>query len=172
MNTIWTNSETNLSFRKLSSEDLSLLLELKNESWFGTHKISILNIEDQIHWYQSLDKNPHTPNNLFLIAEDNNLKIGVFKFNNIDWYNRRADVGWDIFKKYRGKGYGINLVSSGVKFANQLLQLHRLTAEILITNLPSIKCAEKAGFILEGTKKQEIFRDKKYIDNLIYGIIL
>ncbi len=36
-----------LSLRKLERNDLTLLKELKNESWFGTHNISFVNDYDQ-----------------------------------------------------------------------------------------------------------------------------
>ena len=32
---------------KISKEDLPLLRDLKNESWFGTHNISFVNLTDQ-----------------------------------------------------------------------------------------------------------------------------
>lgn len=172
---IWTDKETNLSFRKLNKSDLEDLNKLKNESWFGTHRISIVNIDDQIKWYDSLDRNPHTPSHLFLICElitNESIKIGTFKFNSIDWYSKRAEVGWDVFHSLRGKGFGKKIVKAGVGFAVDVLNLHRLTAEILETNKASQKCAEEAGFNLEGTKLKEILKNNEYVDNRIYGIIL
>lgn len=164
--------DNKIGFRKVSREDLDDLLELKSESWNSTHKVSLLGIEDQIRWFESLDRDPHTPNSLFLIAEENKIPIGVFKFNNIDWFSKRADVGWDVFYKFRGIGLGHKLVRGGIGFATKVLQLHRLNAEILENNIASQKCAEGGGFKLEGVKKSEILRNGIYVDNKIYGIIL
>ncbi len=160
-------------FRKLTETDLSNLLLLKDESWFGTHRVSILNIEDQKRWFDNLDKNPHTPAELYLVAQvGDQISVGLFKLQNIDWQNRRAEAGWDVYKQYRGRGFGKKIVEAGVSFSKEVLSLNRLRAEILVTNEASIKCAEKAGFKQEGLEKQAILKGGKFVDNLIYGIIL
>jgi len=80
-------------------------------------------------------------------------------------------VGWDIFKVCRGKGLGKKLVRAGVDFSFEMLNLHRLRADILETNLVSQKCAESAGFIKEGTEKSAVWKRKEWVDSYIYGII-
>ncbi len=160
------------SFRKLERDQLPFLLSLKNESWFGTHRISILNSDDQERWFESLDSDSHCPTCLILTAFCGGFPSGLWKLFNIDWQNRRAEVGWDIYKEYRGRGLGKRLVESGVAFCDDVLNLHRLRAEILVTNEASKKCALAAGFELEGVEKEAILKKGKYVDNLMYGIIL
>ena len=165
-----------ITLRKLSKNDLSLLFDLKQESWFGTHHVTIVNETDQEQWFENLDKNPHSPSNLFLIAEYTdesgyNIPIGLFKITNIDWVNRQADVAWDIFRIHRGKGLGKKLVTTGTRFAFEILNLHRLNAEILYTNEASQKCACAAGYLKEGCKRQAVFKYGIYIDSWMYGII-
>lgn len=165
-------------FTKLSKGHLENLFYLKNESWFGTHKISIVNMDDQKKWYESISKDVHQPPHLFLIGfhiDEMEVKrgpVGIFKYTSIDWVNRKADVGWDIFEKNRGKGLGKKIVKCGVSFAKDVLNLRRLNAEILINNTPSQKCAIEAGFIQEGCKRKEIHKKGEYLDNLIYGVLL
>ncbi len=78
-----------LRLRKLDEGDLDKLLELKQESWFGTHRVTILNSDDQKRWFASLDADPHCPKNLVLIASTNlHVDVGVFKAN-IDWARAR-----------------------------------------------------------------------------------
>ena len=57
------NHKNGIVLRKLEKEDLFLLKELKNESWFGTHNITFVNEQDQEKWFNSLDSNK----NLILI---------------------------------------------------------------------------------------------------------
>ena len=165
-------------FRKLMKEDLNRLLCLKNESWSNTHKVTITNMDDQYKWYESLLKESvNYPNNLVLIAaikldkggEPLTPTFGMYKILNINWVNRTANVGWDVFKVCRGKGYGKKMVAAGASFCFDVLNLRRLNAEILADNTASIKCAEAAGFTLEGTKMQEVHRCGKYIDSHVYG---
>ena len=164
-------SYESLTLRKLDRKDLKLLSELKQESCFGTHHVTIVNDTDQERWFEGLDRHPHQPSNLFLIAECEFGSLGLFKLTGIDWVNRQTDVAWDIFKPHRGKGFGKKLVMAGTSFAFEVLNLHRLNAEILETNKASHKCADAAGYKLEGCKKKAIYKNGKYVDSLVFGIL-
>lgn len=170
-----------IKLRKLCEKDLHDLKLLKDESWFGTHSVSIVNKCDQHRWFESMDTNVINPKSLMMIAEymfEGTVMfykpIGIFKITSIEWVNRTADVAWDLYEDYRGKGLGKPLVKSGVEFCFSILNLRRLDAEILETNLPSQKCAEAAGFILEGTRRQAVHcrgKEDKYIDSHFYGCL-
>ncbi len=75
----------NIILKKLCRGDLGVLLELKSESWETTHRITIATLEDQIRWFDSLDKDVHTPKNLMLIAygsiDETKPRIGLFKIS-------------------------------------------------------------------------------------------
>lgn len=169
--------ENGVSFRKVDKHDASLLLDLKNESWFGTHTVTLANYISQEKWIESISCETHCPRNLVLVAgcefanTPNHYDFGIFKLLNIDWQNRKAEAGWDVFKEYRGKGKGKKLVKVGVDFAFNVLNLHRLDAQILITNETSLKCAIATGFQIDGRQNEAIFKNGKYIDNLILGIL-
>ncbi len=160
--------------RKLEASDLILVKSLKDESWFGTHRVTIQNKYDIQNWFDSLSADVHAPVNLMLIGVQENkygLKsVGLFKITNIDWISRKADVAWDVFKDCRGKGLGKLLVVAGVSFCRNIFNLRRLDAEILKTNIASQKCAMCAGFKEEGCKKKAIYRNGEYLDSLIYGL--
>lgn len=163
----------NISFQKLERNHLSLLKELKDESWLNTHSVTLVNMDDQNKWFDALTVDPKR---LFLIAKDTTEEplqyyMGLFKLHNIDHINRSCDVGWDIFKAYRGQGLGKLLVEAGVNFCFNVLNFHRLNAEILTTNAASIKCAEFAGFEKEGVKRASNYKDSVYIDSICYGIV-
>jgi RimJ/RimL family protein N-acetyltransferase len=167
-----------IAFRKADRCDIKDLLELKNESWFGTHTVTFANTISQEKWLEKISLETHCPRDLVLIANcttehtvfDGGMNIGVFKILNIDWQNRKAEVGWDIYKEYRGKGFGKEIVKTGIDYAFKMLNLRRLDAQILCTNEASIKCAKHAGFALEGVQKQAIFKNGEYIDNLLFGV--
>lgn len=164
-----------MAFRKADKCDAAELLDLKNESHFGTHTVTYANLSSQEKWLESISCETHCPRNLVLIANVQVLTsghdCGIFKILNIDWQNRRAEVGWDIYKDFRGRGYGKKLVKAGVDFAFNVLNLHRLDAQILITNEISLKCAKAAGFQINGRQDKAIFKNGKYIDNLILGVL-
>lgn len=157
-------------FRKVEREDLGRLLELKLESFETTHHVAIVTMEDQERWFESLDKHIHTPRNLHLIAL-NPTKFGIIKLTNIDWISRSSDMAWDVFKEHRGKGLGKEMVKSGVDFCFDVLNLRRLTAEVLSNNPASAKCAEHAGFVKEGVKKESTYKSSSYLDSAVYGVL-
>jgi len=161
-----------LTLTKLQREDLSLLLALKSESWETTHHITIATMEDQVRWFESLDKDVHSPHNLVLMACNDDLKIGIFKISNVDWVNRSADVAWDVFKSHRGNGFGKSLVAAGSDFCFRILNLWRLNCEILETNIASQKCAFSSGFKKEGVKKESVIKLGSYVDSGIYGLLV
>jgi len=164
-----------ITFTKLDFENLSALLALKNDTWMHTHTTTLANTSDQERWFESLDGNVICPRNLVLQAHREDLPsdnmIGIFKIFNINYVNSTANVAWDIFKPMRGKGHGKRIVQGGVKFCSDILNLRRLDAEILEHNVASIKCAEFAGFVREGVRRQAVYKSGHYIDSVIYGFL-
>lgn len=163
--------ENGVGFRKAEKTDAKSLLDLKNESWFGTHTVTLANLASQEKWLESISYETHCPRNLVLMASNGPITFGIFKILNVDWQSRKAEVGWDIFKCNRGKGLGKKLVKAGVDFAFEVLNLRRLDAQILVTNQRSLACAQASGFEIEGTQRRAIFKKNEYIDNLLLGLL-
>jgi hypothetical protein len=161
-----------LMFRKLEESDLADLLCLKNESWLKTHQVSFLNMEDQKEFFLSFKSNVNQPKKLLLIAcKDSKQPIGLFSISNIDYMNRSADVGWALYPAFRGKKFGHKLVSGGTNICFRVLNLRKLTCEILPSNVPSLKCAQSTGYVEEGLKKESVFKLGKYIDSIVMGCL-
>jgi RimJ/RimL family protein N-acetyltransferase len=173
-------------FRKLVRRDLPALSELKAETWSNTHTATIVNSEDQDRWFDSMQTDVNQPTKLFLTltaaADSSTEAIGFFKIANVDYINRTADVGWDLLAAYRGKGIGQVLVTGGASFCFNFLNLRRLTAEILATNVASQRRAESAGFVMEGVKREAVYvripykhgplsTGTSYVDSQIWGLL-
>jgi len=157
-----------LTLKKIEREDLYWMKELKDESWFGTHQISILNMDNQQSWYEKINSSYR---DIVLKAYSEASIIGLFKIFNIDFINRCCDVGWDIIKGNRGKGLGKKIVEAGTDFCFEVINLNRLTAEILNSNTYSRKCAENSGFMQEGVKRQQVLKCNEFYDSYVYGIV-
>jgi RimJ/RimL family protein N-acetyltransferase len=153
---------------KISKEDLPLLRDLKNESWFGTHNISFVNLTDQEKWFETL--NPQKT--LILKAINNNEEIvGLYKIQNIDWINRKYDSAHDIFEQHRGRGYSKPVLEAGVDFGFEVLNMNRIDTEVLENNLASLKSAMWVGYIKEGLKRKCIHKCGEYLNSIILGIL-
>ena len=153
---------------KISKEDLSLLRDLKNESWFGTHNISFVNLTDQEKWFETL--NPQKT--LILKAIKSNKEIvGLYKIQNIDWVNRKYDSSHDIFEQHRGYGYSKPVLEAGVHFGFEVLNMNRIDTEVLENNLASLKSALWVGYIKEGLKRKCIHKCGEYLNSIVLGIL-
>lgn len=155
-----------LILTKIEEDDLPTLKQLKDESWFGTHTVAIVNMADQKAWFS---KNSSCV--LKVIDPEGLLIVGIFKIDNTNHVNRTCDVGWDVLSEHRGKGFGKKIVQAGVDFCFEVLNMNRLDAEILSNNEASQKCAYAAGFLREGCRREAVYRCSEYLDSLIFGIL-
>lgn len=74
-------------------------------------------------------------------------------------------------KENQGRGIGTFAVSSIVNHAFYNLNLRRLQLEVLEYNLAAQKLYRKIGFIEEGRKRKAVFKDGKYVDEIIMGLL-
>jgi len=113
-------------------------------------------------------------NNIFLAIVTNNddEHIGNIKLGPINWIHRSADIGIIIGEKSCwGKGYASEAITLLANFAFNSLNLHKLTAGCYETNQGSLKAFQKAGFQIEGVRKENNFSDGKYVDGVLLGKI-
>jgi len=170
-----------LTLRKVTRGDLDHLLRIRSDGWHGFHRTLLLNADDQERWYEGLGRD-----DVVLVAEregnplptwtrdalipGEQLRVGVFNAR-LDRDNRSVAVSWGVFEEYRGKGYGTKLVQAGVDFCFEMHDAYRLECEILATNVPSSKVAEKAGFRREGTRVEAVHRLDERLNSDIYGLL-
>lgn len=157
-----------MTLRKMGRQDLKDLKALKDESWFGTHNITIINMDEQEKWYESMIGNPR---HMVLIVEKDGQSIGVYKISNIDWQNGRYDSAHDVFKDFRGKGYGKPLLEAGIDFGFEVLNTHRIDTEVLENNIASQKCAKFVGFQEEGLKRRCVHKCDQWLNSIFYGLL-
>lgn len=164
-----------LKFGKIEQSDVTDFWHLKQDSWMMTHQKTIINHADQQAWFDHMEGNPNNPSNLVLSvrSRQNGIYVltGCYKVLRIDYISRSADVGWDLLKEFRGKGLGKAIVAGGANFCFDILNLRRLNAEILETNVPSQKCAEAAGFVLEGVKRESVHKPEGFVDSQFWGLL-
>lgn len=161
-----------LIFKKIEEHHLNDFKDLKDESWLMTHQKSIINMADQQKWFDHMDDDLNCPKNLVLAVLKGIILIGCYKVFHVDYINRSADVGWDLLKRYRGKSYGKAIVAGGANFCFDILNLRRLNAEIIATNIPSQKCAEATGFVLEGVNREAVHKPEGYVDSQFWGLLV
>lgn len=98
--------------------------------------------------------------------------IGNIGLHRIDWVNRVAKLGIVIGERdYWGRGYGTEAVRTMLRYAFRELGLNRVELEVFAFNARALRCYEKTGFRREGVRRKALFRDGKYHDIILMGIL-
>jgi RimJ/RimL family protein N-acetyltransferase len=115
-----------------------------------------------------------SPNHVILaiVDKESDKHIGNITLNNINWINRTADLGIMIGNKdFWGKGLGTEATKLMVQYAFEKLNLHKIWLGVHVSHEAAIRIYEKAGFEIEGRLRNHFYRDGKYHDMVIMGII-
>ena len=111
-------------------------------------------------------------NNVFLaiVAREGDRHIGNIKLGPIDWLHRTGDIGILIGERdCWGKGYAAEAIALLAEYAFGTLNLHKLTASCYEPNQGSTRAFTKAGFEIEGVRKQQFFCEGRYVDLVLLG---
>lgn len=82
------------------------------------------------------------------------------------------EIGYNIYKQeQRGKGYTSEALRLFSAYLFETKQINRLEIHASPGNIGSCKVAEKAGFQLEGTKRQACWVRGKYLDLNSYSLL-
>jgi RimJ/RimL family protein N-acetyltransferase len=69
-----------------------------------------------------------------------------------------------------GKGITTEAVQQVVEYGFKTFDVDRIFSRPFGTNLSSQKVLEKAGFKLEGKFEKAVYKNGKYLDELVYAI--
>ena len=98
--------------------------------------------------------------------------IGNIGLHNIDLIFRHGEIGIVIGEKaYREKGLGTQAVRLLVDYAFSQMNLHRIEYRAIADNERSIKTAKRIGFKEEGRRRETVYRNGRYKDDVILGLL-
>ncbi|MCM3454315.1 GNAT family N-acetyltransferase [Heyndrickxia oleronia] len=79
-----------------------------------------------------------------------------------------AMMGYSIHNQFWKNGYAIESVSAATDLFFSKLNFHRIELHINVDNHPSIRLAERTGFLFECVRKEFSYEDHQWTDFLIY----
>lgn len=107
-----------------------------------------------------------------IYLHDNSEPIGSIGLFNIKrGPSQTAMVGYSLDQEHNGKGYATEALRLIVDFAFDQLNLHRVEAEVMPSNIGSIKILERTGFHKEGIAKQNVRINGKWEDHQVLAIL-
>jgi len=130
------------------------------------------NSVEGLRCYVSAKLGDHDNVFLAIILKDQDRHIGNIKLGPINWIHRFADIGIMIgAKDCWGKGYATEAICLIADYAFRVLNLHKLTAGCYDANQRSAKAFQKAGFVIEGVRKQHFYHDGMYVDDILLALL-
>ena len=98
--------------------------------------------------------------------------IGTCGLHNIRPKDRDADLGIAIGEKdYWEKGYGTETAALLIKYGFEQLNLHRISSGAIEFNKRSRSLHKKLNFHQEGRLRKAMFRNGRYWDHILFGLL-
>ncbi|MUH36436.1 N-acetyltransferase [Zobellia amurskyensis] len=158
--------------RALEPSDLDFLYDLENstEIWeisgttapYSKHvlKLYLENAHRDIYDVKQLR---------LCICDQENFPVGLIDLFDFDPKNFRAGIGIVILKnENRNKGVGAEAIQLVCNYAFKTLNLRQLYANVMEGNNPSLHLFKKMGFEEVGLKKDWIFSEGKYKNEILF----
>lgn len=81
------------------------------------------------------------------------------------------EIGISLWPAARGQGYGSEAQRLLVRYLFAHTQVNRVQALTDIANIAEQRALEKAGFTREGVMRGKYFRDGRWQDEVVYGVV-
>lgn len=119
-------------------------------------------------FHEQYDKNRAIFWGIFI--KNTKVMIGFCKLE-IEVPKVRADIGYDLAKKYWNKGFMTEALKAIIDFAFENIGVNRIEASVDIKNEASIKVLKKNGFLQEGVMRQRSYFHGVYHDMIMLSIL-
>ncbi len=84
---------------------------------------------------------------------------------------RASKLGYMIDADHWGNGYATDAVRTMIKFAWEVLDLHRITAAVGPQNAASLAVVKRVGMAYEGRLRDHVFTNGDWRDSLLYSVL-
>lgn len=107
----------------------------------------------------------------FAIADETELLGGIGAVPQTDVHRFSAEVGFWLGQSHWNKGIITVVLPSFCNYLFTKFNFNRLIANVFEGNEASKKVLEKTGFVLEGIQRKNVFKENKFVDHYIYGLL-
>jgi len=97
--------------------------------------------------------------------------IGSVTLFHPDFTHRRAEIGYALGRAHWGNGYMQEALEAVLTFSFEVLDLHRIEADVDPRNAASIRTLERLGFQREGYLRERWQVNGEIQDALFYGLL-
>lgn len=164
-----------IGLRALEPEDLEFLYAIENNEAYW--QVSSTQAPFSKYLLKQYLENAHLDiyeaKQVRLVIEDNISKqpIGLIDLFDFNPQHKRAGIGILIAAEFQKNGFASDALAVLASYAFTHLNVHQLYANITSDNTKSIALFKKHAFKEAGLKKEWIFSDGKFKDELLFQLI-
>lgn len=164
----------NINLRALEPEDLDFLFNTENDEAFW--EISSTQLPFSKYILKKYIDNAHqdiyeAKQYRFVICNTTNIPIGMIDLFEFNPQHSRVGVGILITPEYQGNNYASEALDLVIEYVFTYLNVHQIFANITSENKKSISLFEKFNFKMVGIKKDWVFSNNTYKDEILYQLI-
>lgn len=162
--------------RALEPEDLELLYKWENDTdiWNISETLSPVSRFILKRYLENAHKDIFETKQLRLIIQqaDKNQPVGTIDLFDFDHFHKRAAVGILIGEKgERRQGYASEALDILKRYCFEVLKIHQLYCSIAVDNTSSLDLFKKAGFVINGTRKDWNWNGDRFSDEYFLQLI-
>ena len=96
---------------------------------------------------------------------------GIAGYNQIDWANRKTEIGYWLATQYQGQGIMTRSCHALIEYAFDDLKLHTVEIRCATMNTRSCAIPLRLGFTQEGIMRQAEWLYDHFVDHRLYGLL-
>jgi RimJ/RimL family protein N-acetyltransferase len=112
----------------------------------------------------------NNPVNVFAIEVNGEAAGAIGIFPQSDIHEKNAEMGYWLAEPFWRNGIMTCAIVQTVEYGFNTFDINRIFSRPFSTNLASQRVLEKAGFVCEARLKNAVYKNGKYMDELIYVI--
>lgn len=85
-------------------------------------------------------------------------------------HNRHASLGISLLPEYQNQGYGGEAIDWALNWSFRYANLHTVSVTTVSHNKRAAALYEKMGFVAEGRKRQTVWLDRQWYDELLFSM--
>ena len=167
--------KNSIRLRALTMDDARITWKWRNQEEvrndFSGHPFPV-SYEEELAWYEKNIK-VNFPNTSFGGEEVKaSSLVGMTFLKNINMIFRHAEFSILIDSAQKGKGYGKEACYKTLEFGFRHLGLNKIYLKVRTDNTSAIRIYEACGFKVEGTLREDIYKQGKFADQFYMGILV
>jgi RimJ/RimL family protein N-acetyltransferase len=131
-----------------------------------------IGLDADLKWYEDYLTRRATEVRCVVSLAASGQLVGMVSLTRIDYLHRNAEFNAMVGERdARNHGVGTAATRAMVRHGLFDLNLHRIYVSILSDNVGSIRMCEKAGFREEGTIREGAYKNGRYHDLVLMGVL-